>query len=296
MSAVARRLGLSWDEVDGIMSRAVRRGLARREAAAAERIGVDETSYQKRHEYVTVVSDLDRGVVLEVMDDRRQGSLESFYGSLSGERLASIRCVSMDMWPAYINATLKHVPGAEEKIAFDRFHVAQHLNNAVDTVRKREHRELRASGDRRLTRTKYLWLQNPERMSEERFAFLRELRSGVLRTARAWSLKESAALLWDYVKRGWAERAWRKWLGWASRSRLAPMVAAARTIRKHLWGILNAIELGVTNAMSESMNSKIQRIKSRACGYRNRSRFRNAILFHLGGLSLYPDSAAHTES
>lgn len=295
-AAVGRRLGLSWDEVDGIMSRAVDRGLGRREVAAPERIGVDETSYQKRHEYVTVVSDLDGGVVLEVMDDRTQKSLEGFYGGLSERQLGAIRSVSMDMWPAYINATLKHVPGAEEKIAFDRFHVAQHLNNAVDTVRKQEHRELRSRGDQRLRRTKYLWLQNPERMSEERWDRFGDVRSSVLRTARAWAIKESAALLWDYSTRGWAGRAWKKWLGWASRSRLAPMVKAARTIRQHLWGILNAIALSTTNALSESMNSKIQRIKARACGYRNRARFRNAILFHLGGLSLYPAPAAHTES
>jgi transposase len=103
-------------------------------------------------------------------------------------------------------------------------------------------------------------------------------------------MKEHGMLLWEYVSRGWAARAWQRWLSWVSRCRLKPMVKAARMIRKHLQGIVNAVVLSATNAMSESMNSKIQRIKARACGYRNRTRFRNAILFHLGGLDLYPDA------
>lgn len=296
IAAVSRRLSLSWDEVDGIMGRAVRRGLDRREPQSPHRLGIDETSYQKRHEYVTVVSDMDRSIVLDVLDKRTQTSLESFYASLSETQLASIDVVAMDMWPAYINATLAWVPGAQSKIAFDRFHVAQHLGNAVDMVRKQEHRELRTQGDSSLTRSKYLWLANPQRMSDARWERFEPLRTSALRTARAWAMKESAMMLWDYVARGWAERGWRQWLAWASRSRLGPMVKAARTIRTHLWGIINAVVLKATNAVAESMNSKIQRIKGRACGYRNRARFRHAILFHLGGLNLYPTASTHTES
>jgi len=75
------------------------------------------------------------------------------------------------------------------------------------------------------------------------------------------------------------------------------MVKATRLVRTHLDGILNAVVLRATNAASESMNAKIQRIKRMACGYRNRDRFRTAILFHLGGLDLYPAGlSAHTSS
>lgn len=86
-----------------------------------------------------------------------------------------------------------------------------------------------------------------------------------------------------------------RWLAWASRCRLKPMVQVGRMIRRHLDGIVNAVVLRATNALSESMNAKIQRVKARACGYRNRKRFRNAILFHLGGLDLHPRPCpAHT--
>jgi transposase len=72
------------------------------------------------------------------------------------------------------------------------------------------------------------------------------------------------------------------------RSRLEPMKKVARMIRDHLWGIVNAMALRVTNAASKSVNSKVQRIKCAACAFRSRDRFRNAIYFHLGGLELYP--------
>lgn len=288
LAAVARRLGLSWDEVDGIMGRAVARGLKRRRRVTPRTIGIDETAYQKRHEYVTAVSDLEKGVVLYVGEDRTEESLKPFFEGLDASQRQAIEAVAMDMWRPYMKVARTYVPDAERKIAFDKFHVAQHLSEAVDTVRQREHRELKAAGDQRLTRTKYFWLQNPDNMSEKRWSGFQELRRSSLRTARAWALKEHAMLLWGYVKRGWAERAWKQWLGWASRCRLEPVVKAAAMVRKHLQGIINAVVLGVTNALSESMNSKIKKIKARACGYRNRDRFRNAIMFHLGGLDLYP--------
>jgi len=114
--------------------------------------------------------------------------------------------------------------------------------------------------------------------------------------ARAWAIKETARELWGYVHRGWAERGWQRWLGWALRSRLEPIRKVARMVKEHLWGLLNAVVQGVTNATSESLNAKIQRVKKNACGFRNRERFRTAILFHCGGLDLYPRPATHTIS
>lgn len=297
LSAVARRLRLSWDELDGIQSRAVRRGLLRRKPEELQRIGVDETSFQKRHEYVTSVCDLARSRVLYVGDGRGNEALQGFYQQLSPEQLAGIEAVAMDMWPPYIRVTLDHVPEASRKIAFDRFHVAKHLNDAVDHVRKREHRELRARGDETLARTKFLWLQNPKSMTSDRRKTFESLRQSSLKVARAWALKDTARGLWGYVSRSWATKAWTKWIRWARRSRLEPMQAAAKTISEHLWGIVNAIVLHVTNATTESLNARIQWIKKTACGFRNRDRFRRAILFHCGGLDLYPDPVAtHTKA
>jgi transposase len=295
-AAVGRQLRLSWDEVAGIQDRAVRRGIARRDRKPPRQIGVDETSFQKRHEYVTTVNDLDEGVVLYVADDRKQASLDAFYEELGEEGCAQLDTAVMDMWAPYIASTREHVPGAERKIVFDKFHVAKHLGDAVDQVRRQENRELRAEGDERLVKTKYLWLWNPDRMSREQWQAFAPLRSSRLRVARAWAIKEAAMLLWGYAKRGWAERMWKRWYGWAIRSRLEPVKRVARMIQTHWEGLLNAATHNVTNALSEGLNSQIQWIKRKACGYRNRERFRNAIYFHLGGLDLYPEALRPTHS
>ena len=297
ITAVARRLDVSWDELDGIQQRAVRRGLARRSHEPVKTLGVDETSFQKRHEYVTVVSDIDRTRVLYVADNRKKSSLDAFWKQLPAHQLVDIEFIAMDMWPAYIRSTVEHVPDAECKIAFDKFHVAQHLGKAVDKVRRQEHLALWKGGDPILKGTKYLWLQNPHKMSEASWVSLSVLKDLALKTARAWAIKETAMGLWNYVKRGWARRAWKSWIAWAVRCRLAPVKHVAKMIRQHLEGILNAVVLDATNAGSESINAKIQKVKRMACGFRNRERFRTAIYFHCGGLDLYPDAmrSAHTK-
>lgn len=296
--AVARRMDLTWDQIDGVMQRAVRRGLARRKLEGIRRVGVDETSFQRRHEYVTIVSNQDGGGVLHVADGRSQEALDAFWKELTPEQLAQIESVAMDMCSAYIRSVREHVPGADQKIAFDRFHVARAINEAVNEVRKREHKELLAQGDPTLTKTKHVWLTNPENMSDRQEGIFELLKDVGLKVARAFAIKETARGLWGYVSRGWAKRGWEKWISWATRCRLEPMVRVARMVKNHLWGIINAIVLRVTNAGAESLNAKVQWIKDTACGFRNRERFRNAIYFHCGKLDLYPASlrATHTNS
>ena len=176
---------LTWDEIDGVMQRAVRRGLARRKLEAIERIGVDETSFQKRHEYVTVVSDLDRGRVLFVADDRKTESLDGFWALLTPEQLLSIEAVAMDMGAAYVNSTRGHVEDADSKICFDRFHVSRFLNDAVNAVRKQENRELTAAGEYAPEGTKDVWTQNPENMPPARRHMFDLLRECALKAGRA---------------------------------------------------------------------------------------------------------------
>lgn len=296
LAAVARQLHLSWDEVDGIQARAVQRGLARRPREALTHLGVDETAFRKRHEYVTVVSNLQTGRVVHVEDQHEAASLAGFYARLTPAERAALQVICMDMWRPYIAATRRWVPAAEQKIAFDKFHVAQRLGDAIDRVRRREHRQRRAVADTRLSGTRYWWLTNPAQMDAARWRDFAPLRTSTLRTARAWAIKQLAMSLWRFRTRGWAAKAWRRWLRWALRCRLDPVVKVARSIRKHLWGIVNAIIAGVTNARAEALNAAIQRIKRMACGFRNRDRFRTAIYFHLGGLDLYPGALRGTHS
>ena len=289
ISAVAGMLGLSWDEAAGIQQRAVKRGLARRRKRPLEHIGIDETAFQKRHEYVTVILDRKNDVVLDVLDDRKAQTLEQWLHSRPPHHLSSLRTLTMDMWDPFILAAKNCIPDADAKICFDRFHVAQHFGAALDKVRAQEHRGLLATqGSSPLTRTKYEWQRNASRLdnrSRRDFMALSRLK---LKTARAWRIKETAALLWDYSYRGSAEKAWKSLLGWISRCRLEAVKKVGRMLRKYFWGVLNAIAARVSNAMLEAKNARIQWVKKMACGFRNRERFRMAILFHLGGLNLMP--------
>ena len=155
VSAVARLMGMSWSAIDRIMQRAVKRGLARRADLEVARIGVDETSFRKRHDYVTIVSDSETGTVLHVGEDRKNTSLSSWYESLTPAQLARIESVGMDMWPAHINTTLAHVPNANQKVAFDRFHVTKCLGAVMDKARRQEHKALLKDGRDDLQGTRY---------------------------------------------------------------------------------------------------------------------------------------------
>ena len=131
------------------------------------------------------------------------------------------------------------MPGWEEKLCFDRYHVAKHLGDAVNAVRKAEHRALLAAGDARLKRTRFLWLMGPDRrsrLSRERRSQFDTLKNSTLKVARAWAIKETARGLWACLRRGRAVRGWKRWLGWAFRSRLEPIRKVARMVREHLWG------------------------------------------------------------
>lgn len=287
-SAVARRMGLSWNEAHGIMQRAARRGLARRRAEVVPQIGVDEKSFQKGHEYVTVVCDLQRSRVLHVGDERSRASLDAYYESLTPEQLAGIRAVAMDMWDPYVASTLEHVPDAEQKIVFDKFHIAGHLNEAVDKVRRAEHKRLRQEGDERLKGSKYDWLRNPWNFTDRRWQEFAKLRNSKLRTARSWAIKETFSDFWEYRYQGSAKRFFDRWYGWAIRSRLDPIKKVARMLKRRLVNILTYLKHPITNATSESLNSKIQWIKYAARGFASREGFRTAIYFHCGALDLYP--------
>ena len=197
----------------------------------------------------------------------------------------------MDMWDPFINAVKKIFKNAEDIISFDHFHVSQHFGKALNKVRAEEHRSFIARESKSpLIRSKYQWLKNSDRIDNRathRKEFMQLTRCN-LKTARAWRIKEAAGFLWNYSYMGVAEKNWKQLLGWISRCRLKPVIAVGRMVRRYFYGILNAIRFKVNNSMLEAKNACIQRIKKIACGFRNKTRFKTAILFHLGGLDLQP--------
>ncbi|MGA9523581.1 MAG: ISL3 family transposase [Myxococcaceae bacterium] len=288
VTGAKRVLRISWDEAWGIKTRAVRRGLARRQAEVVPHLGVDEKAIAKRHRYLTVVADLERNRVLYLADDRKQESLDGFWATLTAAQVAGIEAMAMDMWEPYVQSTRAHLPDADRKIVFDKFHVVKHLHDAVDQVRRGEHRALKRTGDDRLTGSKYLWLMRPKDMTPDQQTAFRLLQRQDLKVARAWLLKERFAAFWDYTYPGAAETFTARWYWRATHSRLKPMAGVAKLIKRHLPNLLTYLTHKITNAGLEAVNSVIQGVKKTARGFRNPEHFKIAIYFRCGGLDLYP--------
>jgi transposase len=288
VQGTAGLLRLSWDEAWGIKARAVSRGLRRRTKEIVPHLGVDEKAIAKGHRYLTVVADVERHRVLYLAEDRKQASLDGFWSTLTAGQREGIEAIAMDMWEPYIQSTQAALPAAETKIVFDKFHVAKHLHEAVDRVRKGEHRILKQSNDTRLTGTKYLWLMRPKAMTPAQRTTFRALQHTDLKVARAWTLKERFRHFWDYTYQGVAQKFFARWFWRATHSRLRPMAEVAHLIRRHLPNVLTYLQHGITNAALEAVNATIQWVKKTARGFRNVEHFKTAIYFQCGGLDLYP--------
>jgi transposase len=294
IQAARRILRISWDEAWRILDRAVGRGLRRKPRRVISTYGVDEKSAGRGQDYITIICDLKGNTVEEVTEGNRKESFTSYLDQLNKEQIDGIEAVSMDMSKAYINAVLDRLPDGRNKIVFDRYHLMSHMGKAVDDVRKEEHARLGKKGDSPLKGSRFIWLYSRENLPEKHWAQFYFMRSCDLKTSRAWAIKENLRNFWKYKSRTWAERFWKKWYFWATHSRLAPVKKAAKTLKDHLYGILNYVHHRITNASVEGINSRIETMWKSACGFRNKNRFRTVILFHLGGLDLYPST--HTKS
>ena len=288
VSRVASLIKLDWHTVNAVVARAVERGLARRAQEPVRKLGLDEKSFASGHNYASVLTDVDRSRVLQVTPGRKLEDAERVLSSLSPEQRAGVRAIAMDMWPAYMSAASTMLLNAD--IVHDKFHVSKYLNDAVDQVRRAEHKRLRARGDSSLSGTKYDWLRSlPDKRCAQAVA-LRDLYQANLKTSRAWALKESFAAFWDYRYPKSAERFFNAWITRAMRSRIEPIQSVARMLRRHRAGLINYAKHRITNAAAEGFNSIIQTIKANARGFSSFENFRTLILFFCGKLDLTPAS------
>lgn len=281
-------LDVSWDEADGIKGRAVLRGLARRQVTGLDYVCVDEKAVGRGHDYVTVVTGMlaSKPQVLYVGDGRDEEALNGFWEWLGPEACARIKAVSMDMGQPYQNSTRRYCPNAE--LIFDPFHMMKMLNKAVDAVRRQE--AVMGTGEERaaLKKTRQMWLRGEENLPERHATRFEALKDSSLKTARAWRIKE----LWRTFKQCLdvddAYAFFHKWYVLAMRSKLEPVKKVARAFRAHLAGIVSIFKHGFCNAVAEGVNSRIQLLMQKSCGYRNRQRLKTDILFHFGGLNMDP--------
>jgi transposase len=286
VSQACELLGLGWDTAQDIMRRAVARGLERRQLEDLKHLGMDEKSFRRGQSYITLLTDLDESRVLDVVEERTTEAADRLWETLSPEQKQAVEAVAVDMWEPFIQTIQKQVPEAD--IVHDKFHVSKYLGEAVDQVRRQEHKELMAQGDETLKGTRQLWLYNPQNFSPdqaEEFCALKDLQ---LKVARAWAAKELFSKFWEYQEEGWARRFFKDWFGWVSRSRLKPVVEVAQMLKRHLDNLLTYLKHHITNAVTEGLNSKIQSLKAAARGFRSFRNYRIRILFFCGKLNLYP--------
>jgi len=122
VKAAAALLGLSWNAVQTIMNRTVARGAVRHEATPIKHIGIDEKSFWRGQDYITVLTDPDGSLVLDVAPERTQAAAESVLAMLTVGQRQKVCAVAADTLPAYAQAVAMQTPNAE--LAHDKFHVA----------------------------------------------------------------------------------------------------------------------------------------------------------------------------
>jgi len=284
-------LKLSWQSVQRIMDRAVERGLITRELEEIKHVGLDEKSFGKGQDYVSVMTDIDGARVLEVAPGRDETAADVLWNTFSWEQKEGIEAVAMDMWQTYVNSVDSHVPDAE--VVHDRFHIAKHLNEAIDQVRRAEHKSLMQEKDETLKGTRSLWLYNLENLSEQKRAEFELLKEAELKTSRAWAIREQFRWFWDCRSAEEAEVFFEEWDSWASGCGLQPVQKVAKMIHKRIENILSWFRHRISNAAAEGFNSIIQSLKSAARGFRNFANYRTRILFFCGKLKLLPESVSH---
>ena len=287
-SQAARLLRLSSGQIHDLMKRSVVRGLARRDKKTMhDHLSLDEKSFHKGHKYISILSDPLSKSILEVVEGRDKVAVQSLLEeSLTQNQRVMVQSVSMDMWPAYMSCREAVLPQADT--VHDRFHITAYLNTAVDMTRRTEHRQLEKKNDKRLSRSKYLWLRSPENMTQSQQAAFECLKGLEFETAKVWAFKENFRQFFACHTEYGANSFFNNWYEAALYIQNPHLTKVAEMLKKHLAGLLAFTRHHVTNGTAEGFNSQIQLIKANARGYRKFENFRVAILFFLGKLELYP--------
>ena len=250
--------------------------------SAVAQVGVDETASRRGYNYMSLFVDLQLRKVLFAAPGKDASTVGSFARDLQlhgGDALA-VTEVSADMSQAFSKGVAEHLPNAQ--ITFDKFHVVSLVGTAVEQVRRLEQKSRPE-----LSGTHFAWLSNPANLSPKQSAQIDALclPASHLKTARAYQIRLSFQDLFKQPAEQ-AEAYLDKWYFWATHSRLPPIVAVAKTVRKHQQGILRWFVSGVNNGILEGINSLVQAAKAKARGYRSNRNLATIIYLIAGKLNL----------
>jgi transposase len=255
-------------------------GRARADASEVTRVAIDETAARRGHDYITLFVDIDQARVLFATEGKDAATVAAFAEDLAahGGNPAAIEEVCIDMSPAFIKGIAESLP--EAAVTFDKFHAVKIINDAVDQVRRAEQK-----GQSLLRGTRYIWLRNPNNLSERQRTTLESLPTRHLKTARAYQIRLAFQELYDQPSEAAASYL-KKWYFWATHSRLEPIIDAAHTVKRHWDGILRWFDSKIANGLIEGINSLVQAAKAKARGYRSTRNLKAMIYLLAGKLDL----------
>jgi transposase len=286
-TTVCNMMRVAWRTVGDIARRVVDRVRPEDPLDGLKQIGIDELSYRRHHEYITVVIDHVAQRVVWARPGKDAATLGEFFKELGLERCKQLEAVTIDMSGAYIKAVTEASPQAT--LIFDRFHVQRLAQEAVDEVRRAEVRENKGTDEARvLKRTRFILLKNPWNLTHLEEQKLAELQRTNKPIYRAYMLKEGLAGILDGLDVDVARVKLHEWIGWADRSRLEPFKKLARTVKAHFEGILAYIPLRLNNGRTEGTNGKIRTITRRSYGFHSASNLIALIFLCCSGISLRP--------
>ena len=286
-TTVSTMLRIAWVTVGNIVARVVSRLGPADRLEGLTHIGIDELSYRRHHEYVTIVVDHLKGRVVWVHPGKNADTVRRFFAELGPERAAKIEAVTIDMSGAYIQAVKDGAPQA--RLIFDRFHVQRLAHDALDQVRREQMRELRGTDEGvAIKKTRFALQKNPWNLTQpetERLALVQRHNRPLY---RAYLLKETLADILSRRQLGVARQKLVDWIDWARRSRLAPFHRIAGTIRKHLDSVLGYVATGLSNGPVEGLNGKVRTITRRAYGFHSAHSLIGFIFLCCSGIKLLP--------
>lgn len=286
-STISAQMRIAWTTVGDIIERVVERHGRSDELDGLTHIGVDELSYRRHHEYITVVVDHLRGEVIWARRGKNADTLKAFFDELGAERAAKLEAVTIDMSGAYIKAVTEASPNAQ--VIFDRFHVQRLAHEALDQVRRAEVRAADTVDDRRAIKgTRWALQKNAWNLTGIEAVRLSTISKTNRRLYRAYLLKSSLAAVLDGKQPAVAKRKLAEWIAWASRSRLQPFRRVAKTIRKHTAGILAYVSSRLSNARVEGLNGKIRTITRRSYGLHSAESLIAMLRLCCAGIELAP--------
>lgn len=279
ISAIAEHIDEQDTRIWRVIKHYVEEARSRQDLSSVISIGIDETACTRGHQYISLVVNLDDSKVIHISKGKDASVVSSFKKGFSEHKgkPENVHRFCCDMSPAFIKGIEENFPAAS--ITFDKFHVMKIMNEAVDEVRREEQ-----SVNQLLRKTRYIWLKNPENLTEKQLNELGSLKDMNLKTSRAYDLKMSLAGFWNHYNPEVAASYLKRWYFWATHSRLTPVINAAKTMKRHWDGILNYIESRISNGVLEGINSIVQSLKASARGYRNTSNFMTMIFLRCGDL------------